>query len=153
MCQALITNIHQKKYGDKMLYCSGIVSVTPRKSDSDNVIISTTSLNVPAIESDSATQAYSEVGLVNAPPVSVPVHEGSSGSLFQPPAAPSQMERRKSVKDLVTDFSSCISTSGEEESCGDPRDAVTRRKKKKRKASNSPLLDKIDQGMTSAPLK
>ena len=133
MCQALITNIHQKKYGDKMLYCSGIVPVTPGKSDSDKV--------------------YSEVGLVYAPPVNVPVQKGSSGSLFQPPAAPSQMERRKSVKDLVTDFSSCISTSGEEESCGDPRDAVTRRKKKKRKASNSPLLDKIDQGMTNAPLK
>ena len=61
---------------------------------------------------------------------------GTSSSIFQHP----QLERRKSVKDLVTDFSSCISTSGEEEPFGDLAETVTRRKKKKRKASSSPIL-------------
>ena len=40
----------------------------------------------------------------------------------------------------MTDFSSCISTSGEEEPFGDMAETVTRRKKKKRKASSSPIL-------------
>ena len=78
--------------------------------------------------------------------------EGAVGEYLMPPpqgpslqlsGGPSQLERRKSVKDLVTDFSSCLfSVSSGEDTLGDFGQQVTRRKKKDRKASNSQLLDK-----------
>ena len=78
-----------------------------------------------------------EAGLLMAPPgVSIP------GPPQETVRGHTQLERRKSVKDLVTDFSSCISSvSSGEETLGDFGEQVTRRKKKKRKASTSPILD------------
>ena len=87
--------------------------------------------------------------VVFAPPPEVLAKEGERGEIpsssLQPQSLPSQLERRKSVKDLVTDFSSCISTSGEEEPALDYVGPVTRRKKKKRKASTSPIIATVTQ--------
>ena len=63
-------------------------------------------------------------------------------SSMQPPGPHPGLERRKSVKDLVTDFSSCL-YSPEENTMGEFGETVTRRKKKKRKASNSPTIDSL----------
>ena len=58
----------------------------------------------------------------------------------------SQLNRRKSVKDLVTDFSSCVSnaSSSEGEGLGEWSESGDRRqRKKKRKPSSTPPQDGI----------
>ena len=70
---------------------------------------------------------------------------GSNHESMQPPGPYQQLERRKSVRDLVTDFYSCLS-SPEEETTGDLVETITRRKKKKRKASASPIVDSLVKG-------
>ena len=88
-----------------------------------------------------------ETELLMAPPGgSIP------GASMETLGGHTQLERRKSVKDLVTDFSSCISSvSSGEETLGDFGEQVTRRKKKKRKASTSPILDSnVSKGNTNS---
>ena len=78
--------------------------------------------------------------------------QGASGveGPFCPPAAPVQeilegqaellsvTDRRNSVKELVTDFSSCISSSEGDNEAPDWVDSSRRQRKKKRMASKSP---------------
>ena len=140
LCQTVIKNINLKKYGDKTLYCSGIVPVNPNKVNqvvTNGGSVTATPLEVPASE-DSR-----DSGMVPSTPPSAGGSGGTNSTILQPPPVPSQLVRRKSVKDLVTDFSSCLSSvsSGEEEPPGAWGETVTKRKKKKRKASMSPLLD------------
>ena len=100
LCQELIPVFHLKKYGDRKLKCFGIIPVTPQKADSD-------------IQPSGVTQREGDA-LV---PPSVDRPQGEGGDAFTPPVLPTQgascslpaVEGRKSVLELVTDFSSCIS--------------------------------------------
>ena len=75
-----------------------------------------------------------------AEPVPPPGSAGHPGTLQPPALSTQQPESRRSVRDIVTDFSSCLS---DEEGSPDVwAEAVTRRKLKKRKANTSPLSDK-----------
>ena len=105
-------------------------------SNKDGGSVPTTVLGVPAINGEGNERGVTPSPLLDGN------RDGTSSSIFQAPLVPSQLERRKSVRDLVTDFSSCISSvsSGEESTLGDWGETVTKRKKKKRKASTSPIL-------------
>ena len=132
MCLNLVKNIHHMRFGDRNLLCNGVVPSTPAKvtqyAEGGQNLLTNQGGELGAMlaqgqEADKGPENGTEAGLLMPPP---------------------ELERRKSVKDLVTDFSSCISSvSSGEETQGDRGEQVTRRKKKKRKASTSPILDKV----------
>ena len=113
-----------------------MVPVTPEKVSPGANGDPANLLGVPASNGDGE-----ERGVTPSPPLDGD-RGGTSSTIFQAPLVPPQLERRKSVRDLVTDFSSCESSvsSGEESTLGDWGETVTKRKKKKRKASTSPIL-------------
>ena len=173
LCNTLVKKIHNSKYCDIHLVCNGIIPVTPTKvilntqggyggalSAIPQAVIAAVQEGGEGDVSDppqsvSTTQGAGEGGIF-APLHSVSDGHGvSEGATYAPLQSSSstfdlndtlqpQLERRKSVRDLVTDFSSCLSnlSSSGEETLEGWTDTVTRRKKKKRKASTSPLLDK-----------
>ena len=125
LCLVLVKNLHNSKFSDKKLHCNGFIPLTPVKVMED---------------SDSQNVASSEQ---NVPPVGISVPTG--GHILPPNVTAgtslSSLERQKSVKELVTDFSSCISSS-EEDTLGDWSEAGGSRGKKSRRrkaASTSPL--------------
>ena len=161
LCLQLVKNIHHSKFLDNNLLCFGVVPVTPRKLALNTQHIPqgglSSSEGASPLNSDQLILSVTGQGQAEIPVCEV-TSEGSpdatlvsdlgDGSLMPPPQVSEVggqgLERRKSVKDLVTDFSSCLS-SPEEESLGDFEATVTKRKKKKRKASSSPLLEKNDK--------
>ena len=141
--------------------CQGVVPSSPVRVNQNSVMVQ----EVPILQGSLSHNAELDVtrqgaqGEQNVPPYQseeeglvLSTTEGAVGGQLMPPpqgpslqqsGVPSQLERRKSVKDLVTDFSSCLSSvSSGEDTLKDLGEQVTRRKKKKRKASNSPTLDK-----------
>ena len=113
LCLMLVRNIHKAKFCDKKLVCNGVIPITPAK--------------LPEVTNsvENSEQSRSIAGGEQTLP--------ENSTKFA-----SQLERQKSVKELVTDFSSCISSS-EDDNVGDWNDAVgSRRKKRWRGASTSP---------------
>ena len=120
LCQKLISDIHLKKYKDRKIKCFGVIPVTPNKDLSD-------------LGATQSTQGASGVEGPFCPPAA-PVQEILEGQA----ELLSVTDRRKSVKELVTDFSSCISSSEGDNEAPDWVDSSRRQRKKKRMASKSP---------------
>ena len=123
--------------------CNGIVPTTPVRSPQSQ---GAQAGPVEGLHQDAEEVAQTtllqgiEGGGLMPPPQGSSVPDQS----LQTTAPNTQLERRKSVRDLVTDFSSCVSSvSSGEDTIVDWAGSVTRRKKKKRKASNSPIVDSI----------
>ena len=132
LCQQLINKLHQVKFCDRKIFCRGIISLTPQR-------------NVQAASDQEACDQNSTLRSDNASVNNTSVIHTPSCSFL--PA----LERRKSVRDMVTDFSSCLSnlSSSEEENVGDWSEAGGRRQKKsKRKPSSSPPQDQLAKKVT-----
>ena len=126
LCKLLLQALHQAKYSGKKLFCNGVIPVTPEKVTTSE----TSSLEQLAVG-----------GAESAPPGTlVPPSLQLQGTVLGANInVEGDRERRKSVLELVTDFSSCISSSEEPEPEGGSWvDSSRRQKRSKRKASKSP---------------
>ena len=149
LCQQLVKNMHRSKFFETTVLCFGIVPLTPTKVPENIQAESDVVMNgpLPVMSSDVTVfvppPVESEVVVsVSEPaePVPPPGSAAHPGTLQPPASSTQQPESRRSVRDIVTDFSSCLS---DEEGSPDVwAEAVTRRKLKKRKANTSPLSDK-----------
>ena len=158
LCHELVKNISGQKFNNRYLICNGIIPVTPYKDQQNTTVNSDgvsfvnnneVSVSAPP-QSDQVSIAELEETVLEVASEQPP--EIGSNESMQPPGPYQQLERRKSVRDLVTDFSSCLS-SPEEETTGDLVETITRRKKKKRKASTSPIVDSSVKGANQIPSK
>ena len=120
---------------------SAPLEVIQNNSPIGDEVVKSGAISDPLVITGENNQSSGEklvLGVVSAPPVSQ-----VNVSLDDTVIDARSLERRKSVKDLVTDFSSCLSnlSSSEGDTVEDWAESVSRRKKKdkKRKLSTSPV--------------
>ena len=160
VCNLLVRNIHLTKQFNKKLVCRGIIPMSPTQSNNAGDTV-TTPVTSRVKESD---QLNSDISLVphlspqqaageqrGGPSLTPDVEIGEVDAVIKA----SQLNRRKSVRDLVTDFSSCVSNaSSSEEECVEEwtEGGDRRQRKKKRKPSSSPpqngLVRKVPNNKT-----
>ena len=129
------------KYGERPLTCTGLVPLTPIDKVTENHNHHSEVLDNTVIDASTVTEsAFLQIEGQNS--VSSDISPGAN-----------QLERRKSVRDLVTDFSSCLSNLSSEEhtSVSWAGSGGRRKKKKKRGASSSPKQDTILKKVNSGP--
>ena len=162
----LLRNIHLTKQFNKKLVCRGIIPMSPEVPKHSEAVTNTVTNSIsdnlegsyiqqPQLISEESEQTMvADLG-ERRDTVSLTVDTSGDiggGVVLSTPSTSevlavieaSKLNRKKSVKDLVTDFSSCVSnvSSSEGEGLGDWSESGDRRqRKKKRKPSSSPPQD------------
>ena len=150
VCQNLIEIFSGLKYGERSLTCTGLVPLTPTEKVTENQNHQCEVLDNTVIDASLVTETAYISNVTNPASLQIEGQE-SVNSDFSPGAK--QLERRRSVRDLVTDFSSCLSnlSSEEDTSLSWVGSGGRRKKKKKRGASSSPKQDTILKKVNSGP--
>ena len=162
MCQDLIKTINNVKFHDRILECNGVIPLSPLPKVNNSDIVSeirSCALPVQSVPDQIRSEGVNTLDTINSEGDETLSHINDEyvtrrSSVPEADSLGQQLTRRKSVRDLVTDFSSCLSNLSSGESEGD---TVTPKggkkvKKKKRKPSSSPLQDsemkKVDNKST-----
>ena len=144
LCKCLIKKIHLSKQFGRKLICRGVIPMTP---DAKNGSISAPNTPV-SVTSDQHVLSPAESSYGDQQIASDILENKEGDNSLSVPV----LSRRKSVRDLVTDFSSCMSniSSSEEENGDWTLTEDNRRKCKRKKGKNSPPQEMVKKVMTQS---
>ena len=127
ICLGLISAFNGALFQNRTLTCTRLIPLTPPKASDSQV---------------SQHEMLNET-VINVTDTAHHTNDCQESVTSEVSAGAKQLERRRSVKDLVTDFSSCLSNlSSEEDTVVSWVESGGRRKKKKKRgASSSPAQD------------